>query len=108
MLLLDVVGNFMKVLLDCYGYARITPEFWVRQREFAVRCLFKYCGEKRRRGVAQPRDRSGFHVHGSESQLQFTHPEEPDGPGNLVTARDKKVNEASAFYRAVIEGCDVE
>lgn len=79
--------------------ARFTEEFQLKQKKYAVRCLFRMAGDLRCRGKKERV------VHGERVEAKFTNLSYLRGmPRLFVKWSEGEKNENSLFYKALIAG----
>lgn len=96
----DIVGNAMKELwmddddVEKFG---LTPEFWVQQRNFAVRSLLQYAASVRHAGLGVVR-RGRVRLVPKMKRMRRN---EDAGPTNFITWSSKRRNDDCPFYTII-------
>lgn len=94
-ILADVIGHALETL-DKHAYA-MQPDFWVEQRNFAVKCLYRYATKIRRLGFAVVR-RGRFR---NVPKMKWTIPYGGPIEGNFVVFCSFRKTQCSSFYSMI-------
>lgn len=96
----DIVGNAMKSMWvddDDVVEFGLTPEFWVEQRNFAVRCLLRYAMSIRHAGLGVVRRGRVRQV----PKMKRMRRNDDAGPTNFITWSSKRRNDSCPFFAVI-------